>query len=155
MEEEEVQEEEEKDHKNFFKTSYGMLRIAELVFSIGGLLAIEESVTCGKFFRTQFFMSACISAIVFTVIFLTCFFFKIIDYLSEFLNLGIVLFVIDLIFTIMFAISSFYIIFTIKDCKEFRFARISASFFGVFNLACFFSTTSTDFRWFYLADEPY
>ncbi|XP_067128328.1 ceramide synthase 1-like [Centruroides vittatus] len=132
----------------FFKTPYGMFRIFELLLSISGTVAISNSFYCGNVFRAEFYESACIAAVIFIVIFVILYFFKMIDYFSQYFNVGILMFFIDLIFTIFFAISGIYMIFSITKCAGVRIARIFSAILAMLTCACFFTSSSFDFRWF-------
>ncbi|XP_023236801.1 uncharacterized protein LOC111635900 [Centruroides sculpturatus] len=138
----------------FFKTPYAMFRIFELLLSISGIVTISNSFYCGNVFRAEFYESACIAAVIFIVIFVILYFFKMIDYFSQYFNVGILMFIIDLIFTVVFAISGVYMIFSIVKCSKVRIARIFAAIIAMLTCACFFTSSSFDFRWFQ-ASQPF
>ncbi|XP_023243481.1 uncharacterized protein LOC111641540 isoform X2 [Centruroides sculpturatus] len=138
------------DH-NFYKILFLILRITQLIFVICEIATIEASKTCGKFF-TQSFISTCITAAVLIVTLLLSLFCKIQNCLSQYL---ITMFVIDVIFTFIFAHSSLFVTFSIRNCEKFRFEKISASIFTILEFLCFYISSSADLCWFRSVYEPY
>ncbi|XP_067137088.1 uncharacterized protein [Centruroides vittatus] len=133
--------------ENFLKTPYGIFRSMELTFAIGGAVSTEETKYCGDTFQIRFFEFVCISSLIYIAIFFIILFFRLYERLQKYFKIPIFLLVSDLIFTVLYAVSSAFIIINIIICPELTAARSVTSVLGILNVVFFFFSTASDFRW--------
>ncbi|XP_023224074.1 uncharacterized protein LOC111625222 [Centruroides sculpturatus] len=146
---------ESKFNTAFIKTRYGILRIAQFVIAICGIISVRSGYYCyydvGKY---NYYEIVFIGAIVVLIIFFILIFFKLDKYLIGRINLPLSFLISDVILTVKCIIISILLLVSINTCYYGVTARIFASIFGIMGFVAFLITSIEDYNWFKSRSAP-